>query len=593
MNIMAKKEKTPQEILLEKIRKLLATHVVEVEIDMNPKALKVTNEVLEHARLIRNTALGQAYKRYEQMVRTKKYRKLLQQYGYVSEKISQTKDEKKLKVFTKEKDRLKKQLQTHQSFYRLTESDIQKECDVLQKRFNKALTVFSQTIKNGVWQSIKTLLFGNGKGIHFRAKGKYNSLEAKQHDRTIILKKDKNQQFYVGFYGMKLPLLLKEDDIFLQETFANIAYYMENQSLIEQENERLFNNGKQPKSTFRVKYNRIVRKEIRGKQRFFLQIVLEGTPVAKRKKDGSFRHTLGEGKVGADVGMQSVAISSEKVVDLFNLAERTNQKRINKMTELQQFLDRSRRKTNRDCFDKKRRAIKKMHTKSNQYKKKEQELRDLHRILAENRKYANNEKVNYLRSIGDELDVELMNFSALQKQAKEMTVNEKTGKINRKKRGGKSILNCAPAYFISRAKVLFKQTGGSVREVNTWTFKASQYDHTLDDTNKKQLSQRWHKFNDGTMVQRDVYSSFLLECSNEDGKKPDKLLCDKCFDRFKQLHDERIEQIKKEGKNIKNSGIKVSKVILSKKKTFKEKKKDAWFSTLNKSKRKTKVLVAV
>ena len=72
------KDKEAQKIL-EAIRGQLATHVVEVEFDATPKEQKELNTILEHARIIRNTALGQAYKRYEQMIRTKKYRKLLQQ----------------------------------------------------------------------------------------------------------------------------------------------------------------------------------------------------------------------------------------------------------------------------------------------------------------------------------------------------------------------------------------------------------------------------------------------------------------------------------------------------------------------------------
>ena len=42
------------------------------------------------------------------MIRTKKYRKLLQQYANVKKKLNQTKDEKKIKLLTKEKKGEKK-----------------------------------------------------------------------------------------------------------------------------------------------------------------------------------------------------------------------------------------------------------------------------------------------------------------------------------------------------------------------------------------------------------------------------------------------------------------------------------------------------
>ena len=194
---MAKKEKTEAQKLTEAIRGQLATHVVEVEFDATPKEQKEVNTILEHARIIRNTALGQAYKRYEQMIRTKKYRKLLQQYANVKEKLNQTKDEKKIKLLTKEKNKISKELLSIQQQYYLTEADIQVDCDNVRQKYSKALAVFSQTIKNGVWQSIETLLFKEGEGVHFRAKGQYHSLEAKQYNRAIILKRNSKKKMHL------------------------------------------------------------------------------------------------------------------------------------------------------------------------------------------------------------------------------------------------------------------------------------------------------------------------------------------------------------------------------------------------------------
>ena len=43
-------------------------------------------------------------------------------------------------------------------------------------------------------------------------------------------------------------------------------------------------------------------------------------------------------------------------------------------------------------------------------------------------------------------------------------------------------------------------------------YRASQYDHTADDYIKKKLTDRMYHLVDGTLVQRDWYSSFLLYC---------------------------------------------------------------------------------
>ena len=71
---------------------------------------------------------------------------------------------------------------------------------------------------------------------------------------------------------------------------------------------------------------------------------------------------------------------------------------------------------------------------------------ELCRINAINRQLAINEDANYLRSLGDVFITEPRNAGKLMKRAKETTVNSK-GKINKKKRFGKSIKNRCPSGF--------------------------------------------------------------------------------------------------------------------------------------------------
>ncbi|MGN8746962.1 hypothetical protein ACTM83_13350, partial [Catenibacterium mitsuokai] len=94
------------------------------------------------------------------------------------------------------------------------------------------------------------------------------------------------------------------------------------------------------------------------------------------------------------------------------------------------------------------------------------------------------------------------------RRAKETTVNSK-GKFNRKKRFGKSIKNRCPSGFQATVEKKFKVSGGIYIEASN-DYRASQYDHTVDDYIKKKLSDRMYKLQDGTEVQRDWYSSFLL-----------------------------------------------------------------------------------
>ena len=89
-------------------------------------------------------------------------------------------------------------------------------------------------------------------------------------------------------------------------------------------------------------------------------------------------------------------------------------------------------------------------------------------------------------------------------------------------------------------------------------YRASQYDHTADAYIKKKLSDRLYKLRNGTEVQRDWYSSFLLYCYDAKTKEIDK---NKCVNEFTRCYDKEkaiIEWIKANRIKILNSGIKIS-----------------------------------
>ena len=142
------------------------------------------------------------------------------------------------------------------------------------------------------------------------------------------------------------------------------------------------------------------------------------------------------------------------------------------------------------------------------------------------------------------------------KRGEETTKNDK-GKFNKKKRFGRSIKNRCPSGFQTTVKKKFMTTGGTYIEVPN-NYRASQYDHTADDYIKKKLSNRLYKLQDGTEVQRDWYSSFLLYCYDYKIQNIDKNKCitkfDDCYKKEKAL----ITWIKDNKIRILNSGIKVN-----------------------------------
>ncbi|MDF0726108.1 hypothetical protein PY093_05190, partial [Cytobacillus sp. S13-E01] len=542
-------------------------HTIEVEIEATKLQSWKLLRISEHLRLIRNTVLGQVYKNYQQMIRTKEYRMALRTYKKVSEELVKVACQKEIKKLESLKNEAKKGFDELRSKYQVTFDFVRNYGTYLRDtkyHLPDAVTVWS--VCEMVWSSIERIMYGEAGKPRFYKKRDFVTLQGKQAERCIILKHDsKKETFHISHNGMKLPLIIKKRDLFIQETLSHVVNYMNVGSQIDKENVERHEMGKAINSTYRIRNNRIVIKEIHGKLRFYVQIVLEGTPVVKRKKDGSFRHTYGVGRLGVDIGTQSIAIVSLHEVKLKNLAERSHKVfNIERNVGLEnRYLSRSRRATNPKNYNKDGtiKKGKKKWVKSKRYDKRQKKLKELQRRTALSRKYAHNEEVNTLRSLGDELFIETMNIKGLQKKAKSVTKNEKTGKFNKRKRFGKSIGKRSPGYFIKQAKYRFLITEGSVHEVNTWKYKASQYDHIINDINKKQLSKRWHELPNGLKIQRDLYSAFLLYCSEDTLEKPNRNKCLQEFNSFYDKHQHCIEQIRNNHVVVLNSGIKINKVV--------------------------------
>lgn len=559
-----RKPKSDEAKLLKDVRNKLPTHVLEIELAVTERQDWMLKRIGEQLRIIRNTVMGQLLKNYNRMISTKAYRQTIKQYRQVCNSIKNLKSDNNRELLNRKKDLAAKLDELHSS-HNVTFEYTRKYGEGLNRLFSLPDSVTTLTVCEMVWQSIEALLFRNAERPYFYRKGGLVTFQGKQANKSIILKHDSlKNSFYISYMKMAFPLIVKERDLYVPEALDNIAYYMLHGAEIDRGNMQRYEQGLDLHPTYRPLNNRIVRKQIRGKTRYYVQIALEGAPVPRRKKDGSMRHVYGVGRIGGDVGTQSLATVSKDQATLINLAERSpiSFAHEHKIYLLQRYLDRSKRATNPENFNENGTVKKgrKAWKYSKRYRVAKTKIKELHRKAAASRQYAINEEVNYLRSLGNELIIESMDIKALQKKAKEVSTNPKTGKFNRRKRYGKSIGKRCPGYLIQQAKYRFKSSGGIVREVNTWTFKASQYDHILDDTDKKQLSMRWHTLPNGTKIQRDIYSAFLLYCAMNDLQKPDKEQCDEFFGQFLVMHDRCVGEIAASGRTVMNSGIKAIKV---------------------------------
>ena len=526
--------------ILKQYHKLSDRHILVIETDMPYSSVLKVVALSDKIRKAGNELVGLMRKNYDQLLRTKKYRKLLSLYG-------NTENKAKRKI-------LANQLNEMQKSYNVTWDYCRKSMIPIGRKYGID-AVFALTKTEDVWRGIEKCLYGNGKTIHFSKYGKLPCIRAKQINRGITMSvKDNKLQFKLG----KIIFGIQINDRFQQDEVNAVLSYLAEPEIMDSKAVNTLVEDACCIDTYRPCYATLVPKTIRGKHRVYLHLTIEGKAKPKYDKHGNPRHKYGKGMIGADIGTQTVAYTSDLEVGLKNLSERGNSIQTSERKErlLYRAMDRSRRATNPQNYNEDG-TVKKGHKTwkySNQYKKLKAKHSELCRINAVNRQLAINEDSNHLRSLGDIFVTEPKNASKLMKRAKETTKNDK-GKFNKKKRFGKSIKNRCPSGFQTTIEKKFKVTGGTYIEVPN-NYRASQYDHTADDYIKKKLSDRLYKLRDGTEVQRDWYSSFLLYCYDYKTRNIDK---NKCIDEFNDCYNKEkalIAWIKAHRIKVLNSGIK-------------------------------------
>lgn len=471
----------------------------------------------EIGRQIYNSVLGKSLKRYKEMIKTKRWR---ENQNNISEVYKNEKNKNKAKKLSKQYFDIKKNMLKE---FDISEYSLHADVKNMQKHFKDNIDSFTaQKIASNVWKAYDKLLYGNGEMIHFK---KYsdgiNSLEGKSNKTGIRYILSDNVLMWNGL-TIKCQFKLNEYE----------------QTALRDE----------------IKYCRIVRKFIRGKYKYSLQLILEGTPPIKYNKEtGEIKNDIGYGEVGIDIGTQTIAYVSNYDCKLYELAPDVQNIK-NEKRKLLRFMDRSKRATNKDNFNSDgtiKRGIKLEWNYSNKYIKAKNKLKDLYRKQADIRKQDHNIMANELLRQGDTFKVETMNFKGLQARAKNTTVN-KNGKFNKKKRFGKSLANKAPSMFLTILENKIKIKGGLFIKINTYKVKASQYNHFNEECNKKKLSQRWNYF-DNIKVQRDLYSAFIIK----NVEKLENINNEKCkeqFDDFLINHNREIKRLK-QFKNLTSIGV--------------------------------------
>lgn len=469
-----------------------STYVIAYELAFdNDNPSSVLDKLEKTAKIVYNDCLNECLKRYHKLIHDRKYQKIL--------KTCKTSNNKK---------ELNKQLNDIALSYGYSEYSMHEYVKKPYEYFNKKLGSHEcQKIATRAFKTIEKLRYHQADKVNFKSKYDSFSIEGKSSTSKLHYCDD---DLSISYGKYKYKLKIKRNDIYAQLALLD-----------------------------KVKYVRICSKTIRGKRRWFVQLVLKGTPPGKNRQYGDSSKVQ-----GIDIGTSTIAVVSNDKTEMIELAPNCK-KDEHKIKVLSRKLDRSRRANNPDNYNNDGTIAKGKHKwyKSKNYIKIQAKLKDEYRKLSVKRKQSHEILANQIIAESTDIRVEKMNFKGLQKRSLKTTIN-KNGKINSKKRYGKTIKNRAPGMLLSIIDRKLKYKNLELKKIDTFQVKASQYNPIDGTYKKKQLKDRLVKLNEEIIVQRDLLSAYIIAHTNDDLETIDAVSCYDDFNTFKKLQDDEIQRLK-------------------------------------------------
>ena len=373
--------------------------------------------------------------------------------------------------------------------YGLTEYDLQTYLGKQRRRPNSSYQKLNsgelQVIATQSYKALEKVLFYKIKAHSLRFRSKYD-LNVSYRNRvnttgTRLVKSNRQ--------GIAYRLYLHKMSTFVDIPIKAFNRYQQ-ESLLRSE---------------KIKYVQIVRKTIRGKRIYILQIVCQGYPPAKV--------TCGNEIVGIDPGISTVAYASNSEVALVDLVPKNINQKEKLMKLLDRKIERSRRVNNPDCYHEDGTIKKGARFKHPSNRQLHLQVRRLkaYRSLSEERQKLQGQLVNRIVSQARTIKIEDLLVKGLQRRSREIRINPKTNRPFSKKRFGKSIFRAAPNTFRNALQTRAHQLGIDFEVISPKDTKPSQYNHITQTFEKKSLSTRIYDLSeDVTGVQRDLYSAFLI-----------------------------------------------------------------------------------
>ena len=380
-----------------------------------------------------------------------------------------------------------------------------------------------QVVASHAYQALEKVLFYKIKAHSLRFRSKYD-LNVSYRNRvnteaTRLVKSDRQ--------GIAYRLYLHKVSTFVDIPIKAFNRYQQ-ESLLRSE---------------KIKYVQIVRKTIRGKRAYILQIICQGFPPTKV--------TRGNETVGIDPGISTVAYVSHSEVALVDLVPKNINQKEKLMKLLDRKIERSRRVNNPDCYHEDGTIKKGARFKHPSNRKLRLQVRRLkaYRSLSEERRKLQGQLVNRIVSQARLIKIEDLSAKGLQRRSREIRMNPKTNRPFSKKRFGKSIFRAAPSVFRNALQTRAHQLGIDFEVISPKDAKPSQYNHITQTFDKKSLSTRIYDLSENvTGVQRDLYSAFLIGHIDNGHYEQEQLKQD--FPVFYKLMKEFLHQSPKTGRLV-------------------------------------------
>ena len=395
-------------------------------------------------RKVYNAMLGYEIKKYRKMLADPRYKDSID----VIRDVYRIKD-KKEKAVAKKSDAYKQAAEMQKQLlreYGMSEFGFSNDVTGFYQIYSQNIpsATLAPSISKPMWAAFDKCLFGNGEKVSFKkfdtwgsiASGGKSGLRLLNEAGKTVLHRDGNEKLWCVFGTnkgkmLKMPLKIDRKDLWLIE-------------MLDRD----------------IKIVRIVRKKVRGKYKYCVQLTVTGSPAIKYNKNtGEIKNQIGSGRVGVYIDTTSVCICTKDGLIYKDLSEEIPDFQ-DEIADQQRVMDEASRRANPCNYNEdgtikhgimengKRRRLTWVRTKA--YRDARNKKANLQRVETEQRSIQRHILANEILSYGDHIVVNDYPFqwAAMRKKFEEGEEPTESGRPKKKRKKGDEIGHNAPATLV-------------------------------------------------------------------------------------------------------------------------------------------------